>query len=170
MEKIVRWVFERKKLSLSLFIFSLSVSVIIALAFVSYLAYLLFFIHDYREVLRLILATGVPFFLVGGLRALISRPRPFSVYPFFCGRASVTLFGHGEKASGSFPSRHAYSAFVIGTVAFFVNPWCALIFGVPAILMCACRVLIGFHFVRDVTAGALVGVLGGVLGEFLLRF
>ena len=169
MKGLLRYVNGRKRLSFTLLLFSFSVSALIAAAFVGYTVYLLFFLKDYIEALRVVITAGVPFFTVGALRAWLMLPRPFEVYPFYEGHPAAELFG-GEKKSGSFPSRHAYSSFVIGTVFFFVNPWCALIFGVPAVLMCACRALLGIHFVRDLLAGALIGILSGVLGEFLLRF
>ena len=169
MKGLLLGVYRRRGLSLFLLLVSFAVSALIAAAFAVYIGYLLFFARDYLEVVRVGIVTGVPFFTVGALRAWLMLPRPFEVYPFYEGRPKVELFS-GEKKSGSFPSRHAYSSFVIGTVFFFVNPWCALIFGLPALLMCVCRALLGIHFVRDLLAGALIGIVSGVLGEFLLRF
>ena len=169
MKRLCFFVYERKRLSLFLFWFSFLFSALVAAAFVAYIGYLLFFAKDYFELARVVITAGVPFFAVGALRAWLMLPRPFEVYAFYGGLPTVGLFS-GEKKSGSFPSRHAYSAFVIGTVFFFQSPWCALIFGAGAVLMCLCRALLGIHFVRDLLAGALIGILSGVLGEFLLRF
>lgn len=171
-ERLLRSVYERKRLGHALYIFSFGVSILVALVFVGYLAHLAVAERDFREIFRLVFTTGVPFFAVGLARRIIGAPRPYEVYSFYEECPKRRFFGKADDSrdGASFPSRHAYSAFVISTALFFVSPWCATALGALAILMCACRVLLGIHFIRDVLAGALIGILAGTLGELLLIF
>ena len=34
--------------------------------------------------------------------------------------------------------------------------------------MCICRVLLGIHFIRDVSAGAIIGVISSLIGALIL--
>ena len=60
----------------------------------------------------------------------------------------------------SFPSGHAARAFLIAAIASFLGPaWLALILWVWAPLVSLARVAMGVHYVSDVLAGAIVGVV-----------
>lgn len=113
---------------------------------------------------RLLLAAAVPFLFVTVLRHVWNWPRPYEVY---------TLYDvpPRQRCGRSFPSRHATSAAVIATLLLMERPDLVFLWGgvsLCAVLLCVCRVLLGVHFVRDVLAGALIGVAGGVLGALLL--
>lgn len=110
--------------------------------------------------LELLVILGVPFLAVSFLRRAINAPRPYEIYDFY-GEAPKKKRGH------SFPSRHAYSVFAIGTAACFASPILGaalLFFGV---LLCTARVLLGIHFIRDVLAGALIGAAASLLGKLI---
>ena len=64
----------------------------------------------------------------------------------------------------SFPSRHAFSALAIGVSALPLCPVPAIIVLALSVLMCIARVLVGIHFIRDVAAGAAIGVISAILG------
>ncbi len=169
-ERLLRSIYERKRLARTLGIFSTCVSLLVALAFVFLLAALVFWKGDYKQALKLIFTTGIPFLGVGLARKLIGAKRPYEVFDFFEKSPKGKLFGSGKsEGSASFPSRHAYSSFVISTAFVFFNPWLGACLGVLSALMCVCRVLLGIHFIRDVIAGAAVGAVCAVLGEFLIR-
>ena len=171
-EKLLLSIYERKKLGTVLYVFSTISSMLIALVFLAYIFYLAVFIKDYKEALRLVLTAGFPFLMVGFARKIIGAKRPYEVYPFYEECPKRRFFGKMQKDEGgaSFPSRHAYSAFVVASTAVFICVPVGAVIAFVAVLMCACRVLLGIHFIRDVLAGAIIGVLAGVLGEFLLRF
>jgi undecaprenyl-diphosphatase len=60
----------------------------------------------------------------------------------------------------SFPSGHAARAFLIAVLASFLGPdWLALILWIWAPLVSLARVAMGVHYISDVLAGAIVGVL-----------
>jgi len=65
----------------------------------------------------------------------------------------------------SFPSGHAARAFLIATLAVFLGPgWLAIALWIWAPLVSLARVAMGVHYVSDVIAGAMLGVLVAFLG------
>lgn len=115
---------------------------------------------DFMQAIRLMLVCLVPFVIVSVMRRLIDMKRPYEVYRFFDVPPK-------NKCGKSFPSRHVFSAFVIGTSLAFINPFLGCMLCVIGALLAACRVLLGIHFIRDVVAGALIGIVGGVLGMLI---
>ncbi|MBQ1260832.1 MAG: phosphatase PAP2 family protein [Clostridia bacterium] len=118
------------------------------------------FLADVLLGVKVILSCFIPFVAVSIIRAKINSPRPKQVCRF-------DGFTPSCRDGKSFPSRHAFSAFCISTVSVFI----ALPFGIAgmivAALICAIRVLLGYHFVRDVVAGGIIGIISGVLGALL---
>lgn len=106
---------------------------------------------------------AIGYITVGVARRVLNAPRPYELYDFF-----ENIPTH--KPGRSFPSRHAYSAFVIATLAWLVHPAVSIALFILAILICVARVLTGLHFIRDVVAGALIGALTGVIGLLLVYF
>ena len=104
---------------------------------------------------------GIPFLLVTLIRRLINAPRPYEAEGF------VGEPPRGGKGN-SFPSRHAFSAFAIGTLCCFVSPLLGVVLLALGVLMCICRVALKIHFVRDVVAGALIGIISSVIGALIL--
>lgn len=119
------------------------------------------FTEDVLRGVRLCVLLAVPFLLVSGVRYLLRTPRPYDVYD---------LPGVGGKHIGSFPSRHAFSIFLLGTVSFLLSPLLGAVTLVFGVLLAVCRVLLGLHFVRDVAAGAAIGVLSGVAAILILTY
>ena len=65
----------------------------------------------------------------------------------------------------SFPSGHAARAFLIAVLGSLLGPpWLAVILWIWAPLVSLARVAMGVHYVSDVIAGAVVGLLLGLLG------
>ncbi len=65
----------------------------------------------------------------------------------------------------SFPSGHAARSFLIGTLAIELGPpWLALVLVIWAPLVALARVAMGVHYVSDIIAGALLGILAGLVG------
>ena len=170
-ERLLRSIYEKKRLSLALYVYSTAFSTAVALLFIGYIGFLAFE-WEYLEILKLVITAGVPFFLVGLVRRIIGAKRPFEVYDFYTESPKRGAFGIGRErsASASFPSRHAYSAFVVSVSIVFVSVPVGAVLLILSVLMCVARVLLGIHFVRDVVAGALIGSAAAVLGEFLIRF
>ncbi len=69
----------------------------------------------------------------------------------------------------SFPSGHATRAFMLATMAIALGPiWFAIALSIWAPLVAIARVAMGVHYLSDVVAGLVIGVLMGVLIQFVL--
>jgi undecaprenyl-diphosphatase len=65
----------------------------------------------------------------------------------------------------SFPSGHAARAFLIATIGAMLGPgWLALILWLWAPLVSLARVAMGVHYLSDIIAGAIVGVIVALIG------
>jgi undecaprenyl-diphosphatase len=65
----------------------------------------------------------------------------------------------------SFPSGHAARAFLIATIGTILGPgWLALILWLWAPLVSLARVAMGVHYLSDIVAGAIVGVIVALIG------
>ena len=109
----------------------------------------------------LLVILGCPFVLVTLLRRLINFKRPYEVYGFY-------EIPPKDKKGKSFPSRHAYSSFVISVMALYLSPAIGIVLLVFSLALCVFRVLLGIHFIRDVACGALIGILSSVVGMLIL--
>ena len=113
------------------------------------------------EAVKIAVVLVVPFAAVTVFRYLVDAPRPYELMQIFQSAPK-------KKKGKSFPSRHVFSAFLIGTVALPTIPIFAAILLIFAALLGVCRVLLGIHFVRDVVAGAVLGIVSGGVGLLLL--
>ena len=133
----------------------------------SALAFALLIVSAYlREpllALRIGVAAAVPFFVVTVLRKLVDAPRPYELYSFY-------ETAPKRKSGSSFPSRHVFSSFVIATLSFILSPWLTAAIAIVGVALSVSRVLLGIHFVRDVLAGALIGITSGLIGLVLIVF
>ena len=111
--------------------------------------------------MRYLVCLAIPFVIVSFTRRLVNAKRPYEVYDFYEQRPK-------GRSGCSFPSRHAFSAFAIGTICLFVYPVLGIFTLVISGMMCVCRVLLGIHFIRDVIGGAIVGVLSSLIGTLIL--
>lgn len=158
-ETLVRKVNGSEKIRTVLRIFTYLVSAL------SVAVFLLMLLHFMRasifELLKYLIVLGFPFLLVGVLRRVIKAPRPYELYDFI---EHPSRRGTGN----SFPSKHAFSVFAIGTLCLFVFPILGAVTLVFGALLCFCRVAEGIHFVRDVLAGAIIGVISSLIGALIL--
>lgn len=104
-------------------------------------------------------AAGIANALLVCVKARVRRARP-------CERARPRHFEVGRLAwfpsdRFSFPSGHALNAFAIGTVIALAFPPVALPVLALAASVAASRVVLGLHWLSDVLAGALLGLLIG---------
>ena len=140
----------------------------VAIVFLTLYAYLYFiatsiFAAKPLEAVRLLTVTAPAFFVVSAVRLIINAPRPYEVLPFY------------EKApkgtrGRSFPSRHVFSVFVIGTALAFTSAPVGTAILLAGVILSVCRVLLGIHFIKDTVAGAVIGVVSGVVGMLITGF
>ena len=105
----------------------------------------------------------LPFLLVTLLRRLINAPRPYELIDIYPSAPK-------NKKGESFPSRHTFSIFLIATLCIPWRIYVAVTLAVLGVVLAVCRVLLGYHFVRDVVAGFAVGVISGVIGILITSF
>ncbi|MCQ4864151.1 phosphatase PAP2 family protein [Pseudoflavonifractor phocaeensis] len=111
--------------------------------------------------LRAVLTPGVSFVIVSLFRRVYNAPRPYEVL-------DIAPLIHKDTHGKSFPSRHVFSVFVITAVFFRVSPPLGALLAAVGVLIALIRVIGGVHFPKDVLAGALIGLLSGAAGLWLI--
>jgi membrane-associated phospholipid phosphatase len=106
-------------------------------------------------VIRLVLTCGVSFVVLSIFRHILNWPRPYEVY-------EIPPLIDKDTRGNSFPSRHVFSICVIGTSMLYILPPLGTVLLCMAAVLAAARVLSGVHFIRDVAAGAAIGVFSAV--------
>ena len=120
-----------------------------------------FLFSEYTLAVGILVSAAVGLVLVSVVRIFIGAPRPYELYDFY-------EIKPRKRSGRSFPSRHAYSSFAIATLAALIHPLVALGTALVALSLCISRVLVGIHFIKDVVAGALIGIIAGVLGILII--
>ena len=161
-EKMYRAVYSRPRLASALRLLDRAAVVFSVVAYGVLLA--LSFLSSTLVGIKAIALTAVPFVLLSLFRRVLSLPRPYEVYDF----GALGISAPRDKSGSSFPSRHVFSAFIIGTLFLSSQPVLGAIVLLMGVALGACRVLRGIHFIRDTIAGALIGTICGVIGLFIL--
>lgn len=130
-----------------------------------YLVYPLYlvqvFLNEKTFLLRAILVPAISFAAVSLFRTIYNAPRPYEKF-------GVPPVLKKDTKGKSFPSRHVFSVFVIAVTVFYLYPAAGAVLGVVGAVLGTLRVLGGVHEPRDVAAGALVGMLSGILGYYII--
>ncbi len=158
MESLLKKVYQRPRLSATLAFISYIIVILTGAAYILLLVGA--FIKGPALAVKVFLTTSLPFIIVSILRRKVNAPRPYELYDFY-------EHNPKRKSGESFPSRHAFSIFSIGTVCLFIYPIMGitlLSLGVPLAIS---RVLTGIHFTRDVVAGALIGAISALIGALI---
>ena len=160
MLELQKRIYENGKLYLFLLRLCTLFSLLVALSFLATL--ICFFIQEeYQTLISVALFFSVGFILVSLTRKIIKANRPYEIYSFYVKKPR-------SKISDSFPSRHCYSAFAIATLTLPVSIYFSLAVFVLSFAIAVIRVFLGFHFIRDVVCGALIGALCGSVSLILL--
>lgn len=159
MEAVLKKVYESRRISTSLKIISH------ASAFVCAVAYIALLIYSYKKepmsAVKVALSALIPYIAVSVMRKIIKAPRPYELYSFYETQPK-------NKKGQSFPSRHVFSAFVIATLSYTVSLWLSVALLVLGVCLAVSRVFLGIHFIRDAVAGALIGIVSGILGIIII--
>lgn len=111
--------------------------------------------------LQAIFVPAVSFVLLTVARRLINAPRPYEKF----GMPPVI---EKDTSGNSFPSRHVFSVFIIAMTIFYQYPLPGIVLGIVGVGIAVIRVLGGVHEPKDVIAGAVTGILCGVIGFYLI--
>lgn len=133
-------------------------TLIVYICFVGMAGYSLFCNREW--LIRMLLVTGISFVVVSVVRHVLNMPRPYTVYDF-------EPVVKKDKKGDSMPSRHVFSAFIIGMAGLDLFLPLGIIILADGVLMCFERVIAGVHFPKDVVAGAIIGILCGYIGFFV---
>ena len=128
------------------------------LPFQTYIIFLLvlLFNRDSRF-LRVLIAPGISFVLLSVFRGYNNAPRPYQEFDI----EPIIVKGTQGK---SFPSRHVFSAFLISMTLYYISVPIGISLMLIGSAIATIRVIGGVHFPRDVIAGALMGILFGIIG------
>lgn len=136
---------------------------IVVLAYIFYIIYAWLAVGtDYAT--RAIVFSALPFGLFSMMRRQLAYPRPYEVIDF----GALGIDNPSKKRGSSFPSRHVFSAFLIGTMMLIKLPIVAgvsLFFGA---LLAITRVVRGIHFIKDTVVGAIIGIISGAIALLLM--
>ena len=162
--KLYKWSASRPKLTRAMRGLYVPMVVLVAASYALHVV-LALWLGSLTVGLTLLAVSGCPFVAVSLLRYLIDAPRPYEVYDL----SGLGLEVPRHKSGRSFPSRHTFSAFLIGTLLLPGVPSLGAVVLLVGICLATSRVLLGIHFIRDVVSGAVIGVIAGVLGALCIR-
>ena len=123
--------------------------------------FVLLFLEGSTFFLRALLVPAISFAAVTLFRRIFNAPRPYEKF-------GLPPAIEKDTAGKSFPSRHVFSVFIIAATIFYVHPSAGILLGLLGVVLAVLRVIGGVHEPRDVIAGALAGILCGVLGYYVL--
>lgn len=110
---------------------------------------------------RTVLTCGSSFLAVSLFRRLYNAPRPYE-------KEGITALTSKKTKGRSFPSRHVFSAFIIAVAVFFFRPFWGIVLLLLGVVLAYLRTALKVHFIKDVVAGALGGIVCGVIGFWLI--
>ena len=109
------------------------------------------------QFLKILLIPLVSFIVLSIIRYFLNMPRPYEKYDI------KPLYNKKTKGK-SCPSRHTFSAFVIGFSVMYVSFPLGALITFLAIILAITRVVCGIHFIRDVVWGLIAAVLSALMG------
>ena len=115
----------------------------------------------WKHMAVLILVPAASFVAVSVFRRLYNAKRPYEIYDF---KPLIPKDTTGK----SFPSRHVFSIFVIGSSVFWYYPLSGGVVCLMGCVLAAIRVAVGVHFPKDVIAGAVIGIACGGMVRLIL--
>lgn len=130
--------------------------------FVLYPVFLLIlFAQKNPFLLRAILVPAISFVAVSVFRKVVNVPRPYEKF-------GIPPVLEKDTKGKSFPSRHVFSVFIIAMTIFYIHNDAGAILCVIGAGLALIRVVGGVHEPRDVVAGAIVGILIGIIGYYII--
>jgi len=91
------------------------------------------------------------------IKNLLHRARPYEVL-----ETAEKLIKENQDFQ-SFPSGHAAIFFAIAMAIYFFNKKLGIAFFVGAVLVGLARIFVGVHWPSDVLAGAIIGIISGII-------
>jgi len=122
---------------------------------------IILFLRDKRLIFKSLFGYIILKFLDIIINFIYFRPRPFVVQ-------EVNLL-IAQKATASFPSGHAMTAFVFAQLLYFHNKKYGIIAFILAFLIAFSRIFVGVHYPLDTIAGILLGIGTAFIIKFMFE-
>ncbi|MCD8149001.1 MAG: phosphatase PAP2 family protein [Clostridiales bacterium] len=113
------------------------------------------------RLIRVFLVPLLSFLAVTIFRKALNAPRPYEVWD------SPPLIPKDTKGI-SFPSRHVFCVFIIAMATAYVCKPAAIVMMTAGVFLAAVRVIARIHFIKDVVAGALIAIILGWVGFWVI--
>lgn len=156
--KLMEFWQEHRRFCKSLIAIEKAAEIAVIISYAALLVYLLY--SNIGFALRSAVTSIIALSLCTLLRFVVNARRPYQVYE--------TLPAMNKDTKGqSFPSRHLTSVAVISVSMLYMSTVFGCIFFALMLIMGTLRVLLGVHFVRDITVGAATGLVIGFLGVYI---
>lgn len=140
----------------------LSNKILTRLSYIVYPLFLIFLaVKKEPELIKAVMVPAISFILVSIFRYICCAQRPYEVF-------GISPLINKRTKGKSFPSRHVFSAAVIAVTVFYFYPLPGALLGLCSVFLAVVRVAGGVHFVKDVTAGMLIGIGCGIIGFYVL--
>ena len=140
----------------ALSVFDKTLTICFGLAYIALWVYEIFWGNFYaRDFIRIFFVPVLSLFLVSILRAVISRPRPYSQ----AGAGITPLKERQGSENNSFPSRHLACAASIAICFFPAFPFISGVMLALCALLAYIRFALGFHYPSDLLAGGAVAFI-----------
>ncbi len=156
--KLMNYWQEHKRFCKSMIAVEKAAEIIVIISYIALLFYSLY--GDIGFALRSAVTSIIALYICTLLRFVINARRPYQVYE------ALPAMNKDTKGQ-SFPSRHLTSVAVISISMLYMGVAFGCVFFALMLIMGALRVLLGVHFVRDVTVGAAIGLVIGILGVYI---
>ena len=95
------------------------------------------------------------------IRKCLDSPRPYTKY-------NITPIVKKDKEGESMPSRHIFSITIIAMCWLYICQPVGIILLVMTLVLAVLRVVMGVHFIKDVIAGIIYGIICGFIGLWIL--
>lgn len=119
------------------------------------------FLIEREKSVKTVFVPAIMLVAVSVLRKIINRKRPYVAL-------NIEPIIKKDKQGESMPSRHIFSVFMIAMAFMYVEPlWSVPLFAVGVILG-VIRIIGGVHYPSDIFVGALIGIVSGIIGFFVI--
>lgn len=116
---------------------------------------------DKMVIIKIIAVPMVTFIIVTIFRKLVNRKRPYEAL-------DIKPLIVKNKSGESFPSRHVVSAVIISFAGLYTNIYLGLLLMCLSVVIIIVRPLAGIHYVSDVIFGALISIIFGYIGFYMI--
>lgn len=127
----------------------------------------LFLLKDFKKYWKIVTEAVIAAFFVRFVLVEIFYSLHFRLRPFVHNHVNF-LISYDPTAT-SFPSGHASFYFALSTIIFWYNKKAGILFYIASFFICLGRIFVGVHWPSDVIAGAMLGIITGLILNKLFR-